>query len=494
MRIRSNRQPRLGPSVWFLALVSMCGMAGQRCLCWGCESNHGPCGDNHINDGEECDGTQLWGQTCEDEGYQGGELGCTELCELDTSRCWNSVCGDGVVDANEVCDGDTGLEETCNSLGYWGGGTLSCRVDCSGFVTVSCDQSQRCGNGVQEGEEACDGGDLGGESCVTLGYLGGTLACEDCSWLDDSGCAGVAQCGDGVTEGTEVCDGSDLRGAQCGDAGFSGGGTLGCQAQCQGWDVAHCVGGCGNGLREGAESCDGTDFDGLGCPDLGYPVGALVCRADCDGILVTGCGTWDATCGDGVIQPGEQCDATSFGRTDDCIARGYLGGSLACDPWCRVDTRGCQGDLCAYQGGYQDGWCDLCEHRGGTVDPDCAQLCPLADGVCVSKRDSGLGVSTCLYATGVEDPDCGICGDGVQLGAEVCDTTDLGLGCVLFGYQSGIPATCDATCIPDLSTCTPHACGDGILCPAWQPACHEECDDGNLLPGDGCDGSCLLEP
>lgn len=39
-----------------------------------------------------------------------------------------------------------------------------------------------CGNGVVEGDEVCDGEDLGGEDCVSQGYDGGTLAClPDCS-------------------------------------------------------------------------------------------------------------------------------------------------------------------------------------------------------------------------------------------------------------------------------------------------------------------------
>ncbi|MBN1773332.1 MAG: hypothetical protein JXB32_18870, partial [Deltaproteobacteria bacterium] len=34
----------------------------------------------------------------------------------------------------------------------------------------------------------------------------------------------------------------------------------------------------------------------------------------------------------------------------------------------------------------------------------------------------------------------------------------------------------------------PPACGDGVLDPG------EECDDADLLPADGCDESCRLEP
>jgi len=51
-------------------------------------------------------------------------------------------------------------------------------------VTVSV-----CGNGFIDGAEDCDGSDLGGQTCVGLGYDGGTLSCKaDCTF-DLSGCS-----------------------------------------------------------------------------------------------------------------------------------------------------------------------------------------------------------------------------------------------------------------------------------------------------------------
>src|SRR6185369_17682333 len=38
--------------------------------------------------------------------------------------------------------------------------------------------SAQCGNGVRETGEACDGADLGGFDCTTLGFKTGTLACD----------------------------------------------------------------------------------------------------------------------------------------------------------------------------------------------------------------------------------------------------------------------------------------------------------------------------
>ncbi|MBZ9569722.1 PKD domain-containing protein, partial [Patescibacteria group bacterium] len=45
-----------------------------------------------------------------------------------------------------------------------------------------------CGNGIREAGEDCDGADLGGESCITLGFVGGVLACNPGCTFDTSGC------------------------------------------------------------------------------------------------------------------------------------------------------------------------------------------------------------------------------------------------------------------------------------------------------------------
>ncbi len=46
-----------------------------------------------------------------------------------------------------------------------------------------------CGNGVREENELCDGTDLGGVNCATLGLPAGVLACRsDCHRLDASAC------------------------------------------------------------------------------------------------------------------------------------------------------------------------------------------------------------------------------------------------------------------------------------------------------------------
>ncbi len=52
-------------------------------------------------------------------------------------------------------------------------------------------QAWKCGDGVKQENEACDGADLGKTTCVTLGYTGGTLACTPGCGLDTGACTGT---------------------------------------------------------------------------------------------------------------------------------------------------------------------------------------------------------------------------------------------------------------------------------------------------------------
>jgi hypothetical protein len=57
-----------------------------------------------------------------------------------------------------------------------------------------------CGNGVVDDGEQCDGGNLGGFTCVDLGYSGGTLACDPvtCTY-DASACVTDMDGGSGTS-------------------------------------------------------------------------------------------------------------------------------------------------------------------------------------------------------------------------------------------------------------------------------------------------------
>jgi hypothetical protein len=143
-----------------------------------------------------------------------------------------------------------------------------------------------CGDGSQDAGEECDGADLAGYDCVTLGpnFTGGTLACAaDCTF-DTSACI---TCGNDMIDGAEACDGTDLGGNTAGSVGFVDG-TLACAADCT-FDTSACTT-CGNDVIDAGEACDGTDLGGLGCADVGagFTGGVLGCDAGC-GYDTTGC-------------------------------------------------------------------------------------------------------------------------------------------------------------------------------------------------------------
>ncbi len=56
------------------------------------------------------------------------------------------------------------------------------------FGAANAAASSSCGDGVAEAGEACDGADLGGATCVDLGFAGGALACTPQCTHDTADC------------------------------------------------------------------------------------------------------------------------------------------------------------------------------------------------------------------------------------------------------------------------------------------------------------------
>jgi hypothetical protein len=160
---------------------------------------------------------------------------------------------------------------------------------CALVVLVACgggsgvgnnNQVGECGNGIVEGEEACDGTQLGGESCFTRGYLTGELSCQSDCTFDESDCEGENPCGNGEIDEGEACDGEALGGATCEGLGYDGG-SLACDAYCE-LDESGCTGTpCGNGQLDAGEACDGTLLGGATCESEGFLGGPLSC-VDCE--------------------------------------------------------------------------------------------------------------------------------------------------------------------------------------------------------------------
>ncbi|MBU1240447.1 hypothetical protein KJ865_12125, partial [Myxococcota bacterium] len=276
------------------------------------------------------------------------------------------VCSDQVAQGTEVCDGADLQGETCVSLGY-DSGTLACLSDCSGFDTAACEGTGPvCGNATIEGLEVCDTTDLGGATCLTQGFTAGTLGClTDCSAFDTSACEGTGPvCGNDTAEGAEACDGSDLLGETCITQGFVTG-ELACDPDCGGFDTSACAGNlCGNDTKEGIEVCDGTDLDGETCDSQGFFAGDLACNAGCGSFDTSGC--VDNICGNDSIEGTEECDGTDLGgRT--CVSEGFFAGDLACDAGCNsLDTSGCVDNICGNHLVEEVETCDLENVNGMT--------------------------------------------------------------------------------------------------------------------------------
>ncbi|MFH2007042.1 MAG: IgGFc-binding protein [bacterium] len=302
-------------------------------------NNAAVCGNDVVEVGEECDGSELSGESCAALGYSGGQLRCAVECTFNTDQCEIPPnCGNGLVDPSEECDGNNLGGQTCAGLGY-SDGVLACLEQCR-FDTSGCESAAVCGDGLAELPEECDGADLRGASCASLGHLGGDLSCTTSCSYDESGCENEV-CGNGIAEGSEDCDGADLANTDCVDLGYLGG-TLTCAASCS-FDETGCAAEvCGNGIAEGTEDCDLGDLNNTDCFDLGYAGGILACDTSCS-FDETGCVT--EFCGNHVAEGSEECDLGDLNNTD-CTDLGYAGGTLACDVSCHFNETGCLSQIC----------------------------------------------------------------------------------------------------------------------------------------------------
>ena len=420
----------------------------------------GFCGDGVIQSFvEECEGANLGGATCESLGLQTGTLACTSACRLDISGCGHS-CGDGIAGGNEECDGDDLDDNTCVLLGYSDGGTLSCNFDCT-LDASGCVSGVQCGNGILEDSEECDGNELGGTTCIELGYYGGTLRCNSQCELDMTPCEAVGRCGDGIPQLIEPCDGDDMNGNSCQTQGFYTG-TLVCTENC-GLDSTNCTGFCGDeSIQSGHESCDGDELGAATCEGIGYAIGGMLsCKPDCT--LDTSQCISGANCGNNILEIGEQCDQDFLGG-ETCMSLGFYGGILFCSEQCTYDLFSCE----------QAGKC-------GDGIRQALEVCDMDDlnaQTCTYLGYYG-GTLACSATCEYDLSDCqavGICGDGIIQLLETCDSDNLdGEDCISKGYPSGGTLSCNPDCTLNVDECLgSELCGDGVI------QAGETCDGGAM--------------
>jgi len=241
----------------------------------------GFCGNGFIDADEACDGENLNGQDCAGLGYpMGGDLTCAEDCSFNTSQCegaeTETICNDGA-DNDDDAMWDC-ADPDCAGEPYCGTSEFDCGddIDNDGDGMIDCEDAECSAwpDCMIGGEDCTDGMDNDGD---------GKADCMDNDCVGHPNCPG-GTCGDGILDTPEEsCDGANLNGQDCFSMGYGGGGTLGCGTDCN-FDFSLCsvTGTCGNGtinLNDG-EDCEGGDLQGYSCSDFGFGPGSTL---GCDG-------------------------------------------------------------------------------------------------------------------------------------------------------------------------------------------------------------------
>jgi cysteine-rich repeat protein len=554
-----------------------------------CTANCGDtdCGNGVVEAGEECDDGNvsgsdsclpscLWNSCGDGEAYttstDDANPNPLEECDDDnndnndtcTNACMNAVCGDSIVGPTETCD------EGANN-GMAGG---SCTEDC---------QDPNCGNGVVEAGEDCDdSNDDDTDSCVACQwnecgdgapYLAATdpgntnpvEECDDGDEVDGNTCTNActdAVCGDMIVGPGEACDDGNATngdgcnscaGADCGNGVVDPGedcddgnpsDTDGCLQTCV-WNS------CGDGFTyltadaanpNPVEECD--DANGVFEDDCLPTCVDNVCGdgyrdledeiEECDLGALNGPGSTctlactTGQCGNGVLNPGEECDDANVNNTDSCLStcvwnscgdgavyvavtnNSNTNALEQCDDANDDNTDLCTtacnynacgdtflladyesepyedpdgtGPMTASRGSFDDGlgaiidfWNEglPTEIRPTDFEED-SEECenPSPTGGCVSSDFDFDGIAECHIA---------MCGDGfVQAGVEECD-------------ENENTAAHDINTDGCLDTCEFNGCGDGwqyITVSAGNTNPLEQCDDMNANNADLCSNDC----
>jgi fibro-slime domain-containing protein len=208
---------------------------------------------------------------------------------------------------------------------------------------------------------------------------------------------------------------------------------------------------CGDGALDPGEECeDGNRMNGDGC--------SSVCELECapEDEPCT-----EVVCGDGILGVGETCDDRNDRSDDGCSS------SCAIEPGyvCPVPGAACERAPSCGDGVIGVG--ESCDDGAMASRDGCSSTCAIEDGFDCQGMPSVCSPTTC--------------GNGTVQGGESCDD---GNALPFDGCSTG--CRLEPTCTPGMGCTSP--CGDGIVIG------NEQCDDGNRRNGDGCSASCSVEP
>lgn len=437
---------------------------------------------DHCDDGNACNGTETCGadHAC----APGTPLADGETCGdgkvCVAGNCVAGSCGDGQVTGDEQCDdgnatnGD-GCDNDCTFSCVTGDPAKSCASADSCVGDGTCDDATHT---CTAGQPAADGTACGsGQICV-------------------SGACVAEQCGDGFVSGMEQCD-------------FGAGNVAGsgCEPDCS-FSCTQNPDSCDDGNPcNGAESC-GSVVGPNGGNGMACAAGVPLNDGDaCGANMICKAGACVATmCGNGVVEPGEQCDdgnpTDGDGCDTDCTyscanaANDCGGAAPACQMWqcnashvCEaVADGGVNGQACPGGAGYtcKNGVCSAPAAVCGNGVVEAGEACDLGN-----QNGTGAGCTAACKLDCAQNADCS---DGnVCDGAETCVAATVN-GQQVKKCQSGASAadgtTCGASAICLGGQCKNSICGDGFI----DAAKNEQCDLGNLNgTNQGCNATCQLD-